>query len=134
MVEPPVASRYDAQHAPVEVVRPGGGQLAADMRSDALDVALQQFDVFKNVMVDSLQDVIGRLVRRPSRDPIGVVDPSVPTARRSATVPAVSKRPMISLILSVCIRFLSCSLESLGASRILSVSVLPVYFTAWESL
>lgn len=63
-------------NAPVEVVRPGGGQLAADMRGDALDVALQQFDVFKNMMVDSLQDVIGRLVR-DRHDPIGVVDPSV---------------------------------------------------------
>ena len=133
MVEPPVASRYDAQHAPVEVVRPGGGQLAADMRSDALDVALQQFDVFKNVMVDSLQDVIGRLVR-DRHDPIGVVDPSVSYGPQIRYGPAVSKRPMISLILSVCIRFLSCSLESLGASRILSVSVLPFILPRGRSL
>ena len=132
MVEPPVAGRYDAQHAPVEVVRPGGGQLAADMRGDALDVALQQFDVFENVMVDSLQDVIGRLVR-DRHNPIGVVDPSVSYGPQVRYGP---RRIETADDFSDFFRLHSVSLVFVGAarraSRVLSDSVLPVYLTAWE--
>ena len=50
------------------------GQLAANVRSNPLDVALQQADVLENKVINPLQHIIRRIARR--RDTVGIVDPS----------------------------------------------------------
>ena len=74
IIEFAVFGRHDAQHPAFHIFAARFGQLAANVRSNPLDVALQQADVLENKVINPLQHIIRHIARR--RNTVGIVDPS----------------------------------------------------------
>ena len=71
-------ARFGRNHTQYPTVNIGTAairQFLPDVRGDAIDVALQQFDILKYMVVDPLQDIVGR--RAFGGYTVGVVDPSI---------------------------------------------------------